>query len=48
MMERGIEDCHLGNRLAEQFARGLNALNIVWIMQWGKVDAIFDSANTLS
>src|ERR1700739_4787783 len=42
MMERGIEDCHLGNGLTEEFARGPNALEVVWIVKWGKVDAVFD------
>ena len=42
MMERSIEDCHLGNGLAEELASGQNAFNIVRIVKWGKIDTVFD------
>ena len=48
MMEGGVEDCHLGNGLAEEFARGLNAFDVVRIVKRGEVDTIFDSLQTLS
>src|SRR5664280_25061 len=42
MMKRSIKYGHLGNILAEEFSRSHNALDVVRIVQWRKIDAVFN------
>src|ERR1700722_1079449 len=42
MMERSIENSHLRNSIAEEFARGKNALDVFRIVQGSKINTVFN------
>jgi hypothetical protein len=42
-MKGSIKDCDLGHVFAEQFARGPNSFDVVWIVKRSQIDAVLDS-----